>query len=301
MRALIFLFALSLCFFFTSSGHAGNPFQAPSKSNTVDSNKATPLNPVYIKLAQVQQQLSGKLSGLMREVKSTGDFFKLLPLILIAFFYGIIHAAGPGHGKAVAASFLISRGRKVRDGFFFGSFIALLHGLSGIAIVLFLKIILRKSVMSPLADITHITKITSYSLILGIGILLTLKNLYSWYLNMGVKRDLYSGKYDERPTGSLTIALIVGMIPCPGTVIIMLFALSVDMIGTGIILSISQTLGMAVTISLIGMIVVGLKKQTINTLDYKQRDIADTIERFIETGASSAVAVIGTLLLLNTI
>lgn len=301
MRTLTFLIVLSLCFFFTSSVHARNPFQTPSKSETTVNKKATPPNPVYIKLAQVQQKLSGKLSGLMREVKRTGDYFKLLPLILIAFFYGIIHAAGPGHGKAVTASFLISRGRRIQDGFFFGSFIALLHGLSGIAIVLFLKLILRKSVMAPLADITYITKVTSYSIILGIGVLFTLKNLYSWYLNMGVKRDLYSGKYDEQPAGSLTMALIVGMIPCPGTIIIMLFALSVDMIGTGIILSISQTLGMAVTISLIGMIVVGLKKQTMNTLDYKRRDIADVLERFIETGASSAVAVIGAFLLLNTI
>lgn len=301
MRTLTFLIVLSLCFFFSSSGHAGNPFQASPKSETTVNKKAVPLNPVYIKLAQIQQKLNGKLSGLMREVKSTGNYFKLMPLILIAFFYGIIHAAGPGHGKAIAASFLVSRGRKIQDGFFFGSFIALLHGLSGIAIVLFLKLILRKSVMSPLDDITHITKMTSYSIILGIGVLLTLKNLYSWSLNMGVKRDLYSGKYEEQPAGSLTMALIVGMIPCPGTIIIMLFALSVDMIGTGIILSISQTLGMAVTISIIGMIVVGMKKQTINTLDYKRRDIADVIERFIETGASLAIATIGALLLLNTI
>lgn len=301
MRKLLLIILISFCFFSVASAYAGNPFQAPGKSDTGKVKEANPLNPIYIKLAQVQQRLSGKLSGMMKEVKDTGNYIGMLPLILIAFIYGILHAAGPGHGKAIATSFLISRGRKVQDGFFIGSFIAILHGFSGIALVLFLKLILRESVMSPLADITHITKITSYSLILGVGILITLKNLYSWYLDMGTKRDLYIGRPDERPTGSLSMALVIGLIPCPGTVIIMLFALSIDMIGAGVILATAQTFGMAATISIIGMIVVGLKKQTLDTLDYKRRDIADLIERLIETTASIAIVVIGALLLFNTI
>ncbi len=301
MKKLLLIFLIGFCFFSISSVYAGNPFQAPGKSDTGKINKANPLNPIYFKLAQIQQHLSGKLSGLMKEVKDTGNYLSMLPLILIAFIYGTIHAAGPGHGKAVATSFLVSRGRKIQDGFFIGSLIALLHGLSGITLVLFLKLILKKSVMSPLTDITHTTKIISYSLILGIGILLTLKSLYSWYLNMGTKRDQYLGKPSERPAGSLSMALIVGLIPCPGTVIIMLFALSIDMIVAGVILAVSQTLGMAVTISIIGMIVVALKKQTLDTLDYKRRNIADTIERIIETSASAAIIAIGALFLLNTI
>ncbi len=300
MKKLIQISLLCFCFFSVSSVYAGNPFQAPCKSDTGKVKKTNPPNPIYIKLAQIQQHLSEKLSGLMKEVKDTGNFLSMLPLILIAFMYGTIHAAGPGHGKAIATSFLISRGRNIQDGLFIGSFIAMLHGLSGITLVLLLKLILNKSVMSPLADITHITKLISYSLILGVGILLILKNLYSWYLNLGVKRDSYAS-IDKRPAGSLSMALIVGLIPCPGTVIIMLFALSIDMIGAGVILATSHTLGMAVTISIIGMIVVALKKQTLDTLDYKRRDIAETIERLIETTASTAIVVIGALLLLNTI
>lgn len=301
MRKLLLIFLISLCFFSISSVYAGNPFQAPDNSSTGKVKKNNPPNPIYIKLAKIQQQLSEKLSGMMREVKETGNYLSMLPLILIAFIYGTIHAAGPGHGKAIAASFLVSRGRKIQDGLFIGSFVAILHGLSGITLVLLLKLVLNKSVMSPLADITHTTKIISYSLILGVGILLTLKSLYSWYLNMGTKRDQYLSRPDERPAGSLSMAFIVGLIPCPGTVIIMLFALSINMIEAGVILAISQTLGMAVTISIIGMVVVALKKQTLDSLDYKRRSIADTIERLIETTASTAVGVIGALLLLNTI
>ena len=90
MRNLLLIFLISFCFFSISSVYAGNPFQAPCKSDTGKVKKNNPPNPIYIKLAQIQQNLSEKLSGLMKEVKDTGNFLSMIPLILIAFIYGII-------------------------------------------------------------------------------------------------------------------------------------------------------------------------------------------------------------------
>lgn len=278
----------------------GNPFQKRSADVAVEKEQSPP-NPIYVKLAIYQQKLRTKLSETMRAVKTTGNYIPLLPLGLIAFLYGILHAAGPGHGKALAASYLISRGRKAYDGFFVGGMIAILHGISAIVLVLFLRFILRKSVMAPVEEITYITKIVSYSLILGIGILITLKNLYGWYRNIGVRRDLYSGKYDSLPTGSLTTALAAGIVPCPGTVLIMLFAVSIDMAIPGILLAAAQTLGMALTISLVGVLVVTGKAQTLSVIDYTRRDIADTIEKTLETLAGIAIITIGALFLMTTL
>lgn len=301
MKKVLFIILALVCIFSVSPTCAGNPFQAPVKKDSGKIKTAKPPHPLYIKLAKIQQKLNVKLSGMMKKLQSSGSYKQLFSLVMIAFIYGVIHAAGPGHGKAVAASFLISRGKKIYDGFFIGNFIAILHGLSGICLVLFLKFIIRKSVMSSLADITYITKITSYSIILAIGIILTMKNICSWYRNIGINRDNYSGRYATHPAGSLSMAFIIGMIPCPGTVIIMLFALSLNMTGTGIILALAQTFGMAATISTIGMLVVAGKKQTLDILDFKHRNIADIIERIIETTASTFIAVIGGLLLLFTL
>lgn len=278
---------------------AGSPFKNSGK--TVTETEKTVTGSFYFKLALYQQKLRIKLSETMKEVKNTGNILPVLPLILVAFIYGVLHAAGPGHGKALAASYLISRGKKTFDGIYVGSIIALLHGLSAIFLVLFLKFILKKSVMAPLEEITHITRIISFSLILCVGIILTIKNLYGWYLNIGIRRDLNSGKYDGRPAGSLTTALAAGIIPCPGTVLIMLFALSIDMVGTGIILAAAQTLGMALTISLVGMAVVTGKSKTLSFVDYTRRDIADILEKSIETIAGITIVIIGALLLVGTL
>ncbi len=301
MKMKVISLMVVVLFLSVSTGYAGNPFQTSSKKSLPEKMSTDAPNAVYFKLAMVQKKLRTKLSAMMKKIKKSDSILPLFPLVLIAFVYGIVHAAGPGHGKALAASYLVSRGRKAIDGFYVGGLIAILHGISAISLVLLLKFILRKSIMAPLEDLTWITKIFSYSVILGIGILLTIKNLYGWYQSMGVRRDHYSGKYDSHPTGSLSMALVVGIIPCPGIVLIMLFALSVNMVGIGIILAAAQTLGMALTVSVISMLVVTTKSQTLSALDYTRKDIADAIEKTIETIAGAMIIVIGYFLLMHSL
>lgn len=296
-KFILTLTVLSILLILSASAHARNPFGTPGGHTRSEENAP---NPVYLKLAAWQQNLNGKLTDLMNKSRESGTLRPFLPLIAIAFLYGIIHAVGPGHGKAVAATFLISRGRKIQDGFYIGNLIALMHGASGICLVLFLRLILRSGVMDPLGEVTQITKITSYSLITLTGLILLCKSLHSWYRNTGVARHNYSGKYDTRPAGSLTMALVIGMIPCPGTVLIMLYAISINMTIPGILLAVSQTLGMAVTISTIGVVVVAGKIKSQNMLDYRRKSLADQIELAGGCLASLGVLTLGALLLRST-
>jgi nickel/cobalt transporter (NicO) family protein len=54
------------------------------------------------------------LAGMIRTAKSDGS--ALWALIGISFLYGIFHAAGPGHGKAVIASYLFANEETWRRG-----------------------------------------------------------------------------------------------------------------------------------------------------------------------------------------
>src|SRR5262249_14925871 len=55
-----------------------------------------------------------QMSGLIRAAKSDGS--AVIGLLGVSFVYGIFHAAGPGHGKAVISSYLIANQETWRRG-----------------------------------------------------------------------------------------------------------------------------------------------------------------------------------------
>ncbi len=56
-------------------------------------------------------------------------------LIGVGFLYGVAHAAGPGHGKAVIASYMMANELALRRGMALALFAALLQGAVAVAIV----------------------------------------------------------------------------------------------------------------------------------------------------------------------
>ena len=56
------------------------------------------------------------MAALIRQAKTENRIMPLMVVILMAFGYGALHAAGPGHGKAVAVSFMLSRNATLGGG-----------------------------------------------------------------------------------------------------------------------------------------------------------------------------------------
>ena len=73
------------------------------------------------------------LVGAMRAIKqSPYGFFGLAGL---SFLYGVFHAAGPGHGKAVITSYMISNERALRRGIIIAFLAAIFQAIVAIALV----------------------------------------------------------------------------------------------------------------------------------------------------------------------
>ena len=60
----------------------------------------------------------------------------------MAFGYGVLHAAGPGHGKMVVSSFFLGRHARFVTGILVGAIISVLQVTSAIASVLLLSLAL---------------------------------------------------------------------------------------------------------------------------------------------------------------
>jgi len=160
---------------------AQNPFTAKPKSKAHHmATYPAARNPFLSMIALWQHRLNQKMADLMREAKAANSLKPLAFLLVFSFAYGAIHAAGPVHGKLFAISYILAQRPGLLRGILFGNFIALFHGLSGILFVLIIRIILEKSITGTLEDVTRITQIIIFSLIVCLGLGILIKSLYNW-------------------------------------------------------------------------------------------------------------------------
>ncbi|WP_376738692.1 nickel/cobalt transporter, partial [Rhodopseudomonas sp. B29] len=106
---------------------AQNPFGAP---------KTTPepqAGGIVGWLLAQQSAFYRQISATIRAAKADGT--AVWTLVAISFAYGMFHAAGPGHGKAVISSYLVANQETARRGIALSFVSALLQALVAIAIV----------------------------------------------------------------------------------------------------------------------------------------------------------------------
>ncbi len=293
-QSIIFLFLL-LTFSIAPLASANNPFTTKPENQ-----HAAPMpvisNKFFAKIIIWQHQLKAKMSSLVRQAESTGSIKPLLLLIMAAFAYGVIHAVGPGHGKAIALSYVLSQRPSYIRGMLFSNCMALFHGASGIAFVLVVRLILKTNIIKNLETVTNITQVISYSIIACLGLGIFIHGIYKLIKKHYQKQHTCETFKSEKYTNPVLLALVVGSIPCPGVIMVMLFTLSMDLIALGIILGITISIGMALTVSIVVSIAISGKLASLTAIS-KNSKRAVLIEYGIEVFAGLLLMILGTLFL----
>ena len=106
-----------------------------------------------------QQEFYRALATAMKAMRQDGS--KLWLLIGLSFAYGIFHAAGPGHGKAVISSYMVANEVALRRGILLSFVSALLQGLTAIVVMLLAYFVLRGTTVS-MTDAAWFLEIMSY-------------------------------------------------------------------------------------------------------------------------------------------
>src|SRR5215471_18770251 len=114
-----------------------------------------------------QAEFYRTLSGLIRAAKADGS--AAYTLLGISFLYGIFHAAGPGHGKAVISSYLVANDETWRRGIVLSFASAILQALTAIAIVGIAAALLGATAKA-MGNTVRVIEIVSYALIVLIGL-----------------------------------------------------------------------------------------------------------------------------------
>ncbi|WP_214471977.1 nickel/cobalt transporter [Mesorhizobium sp. dw_380] len=136
-----------------------------------------------------QQEFYRALATAMKAMRQ--DNSKLWVLIGLSFAYGIFHAAGPGHGKAVISSYMVANEVALRRGILLSFVSALLQGLTAVAVMAVAYFVLRGTAVS-MTDAAWFMEIMSFVFVTLFGAWLLWRKVGPSVLRLFGKGPAYS-------------------------------------------------------------------------------------------------------------
>ncbi len=203
----------------------------------------------------IKRTIVQEIGTYMLALKEGASTVALFSGIGLAFLYGALHALGPGHGKMVVASFFMGQDAKIWRGMFMGLQIAVTHVISAVALVWLVDLSFRHFVGGSPAESVWIRGI-SFGLIAVIGGVLLIRAIQRYRaLDQSEPPALPDHDHHHHGIGQQSLlALLAGLVPCTGAILVMLFALASDIVGIGILLVAAISAGMAITMAIFGVL-----------------------------------------------
>lgn len=126
---------------------------------------------IELTLREIHRQQAAFHRALANDVRAVGreGTVALLAVCLTAFLYGVFHAAGPGHGKAVIGAYLLTRGGTLRDAIWLSTASALLQAVVAVAAVGVIVLLFGLS-RTALVGGERWFEAASYAVICGVGL-----------------------------------------------------------------------------------------------------------------------------------
>lgn len=118
-------------------------------------------------IAAQQQDFYRALTGALRSMRDGGGGIWLL--VGLSFAYGIFHAAGPGHGKAVISSYMLANEVALRRGIMLSFVSSTMQAVVAIAVMGAVFLVLRGTSIS-MTNASRFLEIASYVMVMGFGL-----------------------------------------------------------------------------------------------------------------------------------
>jgi ABC-type nickel/cobalt efflux system permease component RcnA len=190
----------------------------------------------------------------------------VLASLVIAAFWGAAHALTPGHGKALVAGYLIGTRGRPRDAMLLGATVTVTHtaGVFGLGLVT----LLLSQFIVPERLYPWLTLVSGL-LVVGVGASVLSQRLRArrghahahGHTHRHDHDDADHGhthhhQHDISSRGVLGVGIAAGLLPCPSALVVLLSAIALHRIGFGFALIGAFSLGLATTITGIGLVAV---------------------------------------------
>lgn len=214
-------------------------------------------------LIDFQRVVNAEVATHMNAIETGEELGAVFLGLAIAFAYGVVHAFGPGHGKFVIITYFMGREVNIGRGIMVSIQVAIVHVIAAIIVVWLADVVLKAGFGIGLAEVPGV-RAGSFLIIACIG-------LYMLYQAVRISLGYapvdgghghshghsHGGhSHGHGHGGALEgglLAFAAGVVPCPGAVLIMLYAVANDMIYPGFILVAAMSVGIGLTICSLGV------------------------------------------------
>ena len=281
-----------------------------------------------------QKEFYRSMTGALKAMRDDGS--KAWLLVGLSFAYGIFHAAGPGHGKAVISSYMVANEVTLRRGILLSFISAFLQAVSALVIVGLAFLVLRGTTIS-MDDATHALEVASFAMITAFGAYLLWTKIFnkghshSHHDHAHIHDENCSHGHKHEPvahnhatksefacdtcghihapdpqmiesefnwkTASAAV-FAVGLRPCSGALIILTFAILNGLYVGGIMSVLAMALGTAITVSALATLAVTAKNVAMR---YTNADASGRVHRAIEIFGAGLVFIFGLTLLMASL
>lgn len=273
-----------------------------------------------------QAQYKQSMSAAVRELRSGTSFAPAALICALAFAYGVLHAAGPGHGKAVISSYVLANERTLRRGIFLSFLSALIQALSAIAFVGVLAIVLKATSMT-IRSAEAWAETLSWAFVALVGAWLLYRQVRLIWLEGGNSQPAAARSHDHAhhhhhgencgcghahapdpqkldgelsPMKALAIAFAVGIRPCTGALALLFLALTQGVLWVGILGTFAMALGTAIMVSILACMAIGSRELAARFSGENSR-WGWRIERFAGVTGSSLILLMGAVFFVGSL
>jgi ABC-type nickel/cobalt efflux system permease component RcnA len=237
----------------------------------------------------------------------------ILGSILVAMFWGAVHALSPGHGKTVVAAYLVGARGTAKHAAFLGLTVTMTH-TAGVFALGLVTLYLSRYILPE--DLYPWLSVASGALVVAIGLALFWSRVRG--SSIGHSHDhshddlreplthshggrehthLPPGADGSRVTWRSLLALGVsgGLIPCPSALVLLLGAISIDRLEFGMVLVVAFSFGLAVVLTAIGLALVYARRF------FERHSFVPRVPRLLPAVSALVVCIAGVAIMLESL
>jgi nickel/cobalt transporter (NicO) family protein len=251
-----------------------------------------------------QQNFYGRMANSIRQLKSSSATTAAWTLVTISFLYGVFHAAGPGHGKAVVTGWVLATESELKRGIIIAFLVAMIQAVTAIVVVSLILLFVHGA-MAMARNVAGYLESVNYLMISGMGIYLFWNGWKSARReNALVPAVAVAGPFElvSRPDSdfafahvhdencghahapvaselngdwswprAFTMAFAVGIRPCSGAILVLVSSYTLGLFWAGVLSTFAMGLGVFITIASIASLAVYAKSTAVRLVSADNR------------------------------